>query len=68
MCMACSFVEDNIIHFLRGVNTGCCLRDIRRVEVFVGLKSTSQLCDHPFIVPSSVFKMMAAVCGFSIII
>ena len=40
-----------------GWKTGCCLRDIRRVEVFVGLKSTSQSCDHPLIVSRSVFKM-----------
>ena len=38
-----------------GWKTGCCLRDIRKVEVFVGLKSTSQSCDHPLIVSRSVF-------------
>ena len=48
--------------------TGCSLRDIRRVEVFVGLKSTSQSCDHPLSVSRSVFKMKAAICGLSIII
>ena len=56
-----------VIHFQRGA-TGCCLRNIRRVEVFVGLQSTSQSCDHPLIVSRSVFNMKAAVCGLSIII
>ena len=51
-----------------GWKTGCGLQDIRRVEVFVGLKFTSLSCDHQLIVSRSVFKMKAAVCGLSIII
>ena len=68
MFMASSFFKDNVIHFQRGQKTGCCLRDIRRIEVFVGLKSMSQSCDRPLIVSMSVFKMKAAVCGLSITI
>ena len=66
--MASSFVKYNVFISKEGWKTGCCLPDIKRVEVFVGLKSTSQSCDHPLIVSRSVFKMKAAVCGLSIII
>ena len=51
MFMSSSFVKDNVIHFQRGVKDWMqSLRYIKRAEVFAGLKSTSQSCDHPLIV------------------
>ena len=68
MFMASSFVKDNVIHFQRRVIYWILFRDIRRVGVFVGLKSTSQSCDYPLIFSRSAFEMKAAICVLSITI